>query len=215
MAGLQWDTGVSVRVGGGAVEGSAALTTGTLSNPRLHDDNDGRQLSARIRVTPRVGLDIGFSAARGEYLDRRALNALSPDLRGRRYRQRAIGVDAEYSMGYWLVRTEIFRGEWDTPALAVPAPARPLGVVAVDVEGRYKILPGLYAAVRVDHLAFSDVQGTAGSLSWDADVIRIEVGGGYSLGRNLLVKASYQHNWRDGGRVRRERIVALQCLYWF
>ena len=31
---------------------------------------------------------------------------------------------------------------------------------------------------------------------------RVEVGGGYSIQRNLLLKLSFQHNTRDGGRLR-------------
>ena len=33
--------------------------------------------------------------------------------------------------------------------------------------------------------------------------------------RHVLLKASWQHNWRDGGRVRENDLVAAQVLLWF
>jgi hypothetical protein len=46
-------------------------------------------------------------------------------------------------------------------------------------------------------------------------VSRIEVGGGYSLQRNLVLKLSFQHNRRDGGRAQLVNIGAVQALFWF
>ena len=44
---------------------------------------------------------------------------------------------------------------------------------------------------------------------------RFELGGGYSPLRNVIVKASWQRNLRDGGRIRRDTMGALQIIYWF
>jgi hypothetical protein len=75
--------------------------------------------------------------------------------------------------------------------------------------------PGLYAAARVDHLGFSDITGTAGSQSWEAPLSRVEVGGGYYVQRNLVLKLSYQYNTRDGGRQPTLGLPAAQLVYWF
>ena len=97
-----------------------------------------------------------------------------------------------------------------------PALPQPLGALSTSVEGRYKLRPGLYAAARFDHLGFSEVVGTRETLPWDAPVTRVEVGGGYSLQRNLLLKLSYQHNRRDGGvLVRVAHLGAAQLVFWF
>jgi len=85
----------------------------------------------------------------------------------------------------------------------------------VALETRYAFLPGAYAAVRAEHLTFSQVRGSAGLDTWDAPVSRLEVGGGYSLRRNVIGRVSLQVNHRDGGRVTRARLVAGQLLYWF
>jgi hypothetical protein len=83
------------------------------------------------------------------------------------------------------------------------------------VEGRYKLRPGLYLAARVDHLGFGQVATETGSRTWEAPVTRLEVGGGYSIQRNLLLKLMLQHNQRDGGRTRTAYLGAAQLVYWF
>ena len=82
------------------------------------------------------------------------------------------------------------------------------------MEGRYKIRPGLYAAARLDHLGFSTITGATSRDSWDAPVTRVEVGGGFSVQRNLLLKLTLQLNSRAGGRVTNTRIGTLQMVYW-
>jgi hypothetical protein len=50
---------------------------------------------------------------------------------------------------------------------------------------------------------------------WEAPIKRLEVGTGWALQRNLMVKASLQRNVRDGGRVRSNTLGAAQIVYWF
>jgi hypothetical protein len=205
---LRWDTGVQARAGTERLEVLAAYTTGTLSNPRVRDDNGGRQLSARIASRPITGLVLGASAARGAYLSRESTEGLPVD--GDSFLQRAYGLDAEYSRGYWLVRAEGVWSAWDMPAIGEPRVEGPLRAGAVSVEGRYKLMPGLYAAARFDHLAFSRPQGM--SVSWDAPVTRFEYGAGYHIRRNVLVKGIMQHNRRRG--MRSLDLAAGQLLFW-
>ena len=73
--------------------------------------------------------------------------------------QTAWGADVEYSRGYYLVRGEVIVSDWRLPRSCTPLLILPLRATSVSVEGRYKILPGLYAAARIDHLGFSDVVG--------------------------------------------------------
>ena len=94
----------------------------------------------------------------------------------------------------------------------------PLTALSTSIEGRYKLRPRLYVAARFDHLTFSDLADASGiSPPWDAPVRRTEVGGGYSLQRNLVLKLSYQYNTRDGGVVPTKvaKFGAAQLVYWF
>lgn len=209
-----WDTGVQVTGGWKILTATAALTNGTASNPRVSDDNAGKQFSARLEATPVIGLVLGGSFARGEFLSRR-VRALLPDTAGRRYPQIAHGVDLEYSRGHWMVRGEAVLSEWRIPIPSRgPAPVS-LRAAAGSVEGRYTFAPGMYAAARVGHLAFNRITGAALRDEWDAPVTRVEVGGGYYVRRNVVARLALQFNARDGGRVRSARYLTGQLLYWF
>jgi hypothetical protein len=208
---LRWDTGVQARVGSDRLEVLAAYTTGTLSSPRVRDDNGGRQLCARLASRPVVGLVLGASASRGAYLGRESTAGLAVD--ADTFLQTAYGLDVEYSRDYWLVRAEGVWSGWDVPAVREPWVTGPLRARSLSIEGRYKLWPGLYAAARVDHLGFNRPPGMA--VSWEAPVTRIEAGGGYHVRRNLLAKAVYQHNRRDGGFRRSLDVLAGQVLFWF
>jgi hypothetical protein len=219
VSAYRWDTGVQVHASNDRLDGAIALTTGTLSNPRVRDDNDRPQISGRVGWKPTVGLVLGASAAQGAFLTSTIENGVAA-LNGRAtHTQRALGLDAEYSRGYWIVRGEIIQSRWSLPALAAPRIDAPLAATGAFVETRYRITPRIFAAARADRLTFSSIRGQrlfGGQLTpWDAPVTRIEAGGGVYLQRNLTLRAVVQHNWRDAGRVTNRTFVSAQLAYWF
>jgi hypothetical protein len=203
-------------------EAAAALTSGTLSNPRVDDDNDGKQVSARVGWKPMIGLMIGGSYARGEWLNGALRNGLSPVIGSRHFPQEAFGIDAEYSRDYWLVRAEVIRSRWWLPKLSSPFIDRPLEASAGFVEGRYRFTPRWFGAARLDGLTFSKIRGSntlrffsGAPTPWDAPVSRIEAGGGFYIQRNLIVKGVVQRNWRTAGLVHNRTFVSGQLAFWF
>ncbi len=218
---FRWDTGVQAHATTGMVNLTAAVTTGTLSNPLFNDDNDGRQIAGRVELRPVAGLIVGASAARGPFVGQSAARAAIGEARTDNLTQAAWGGDVEYSRDHYLLRWETIVSRWTLP-VATPPPQQlplddPLSALSTSVEGRYKLRPDFYVAARFDHLGFSDITGaTAGTEPWDAPVTRIEVGGGYSIQRNLLLKLSLQRNTRDGGvLLRAATLGAMQLVFWF
>lgn len=209
----RWDTGVQLHAATRAVEGTFALTTGTVSNPRVVDDNGGRQAAGRFIWRPSPGLGLGISIARGAYLSR-AVHPAATRERAERAAQRAAAIDVEYARGKLSFRGEWLWSAWDVPWTASPARVS-LGAHAVHGEARYKLLPGLYLAARVERLGFDDVASRGTAVPWDFAVRRAEAVAGWSVHRNVLVKAGWQRNTRDGGRVRREGLWCVQASYWF
>ena len=108
----------------------------------------------------------------------------------------------------WLSR-------WHLPAVDATRIEQPLDALGVFVEARYKLWPGVYVASRLERLSMNELASTLGYLTWDADVTRFELGAGYSPLRHVLLKAAWQHNQRDGGRVRGSDLVAGQVLLWY
>ena len=209
----RWDTGVQAHVATDLIDVTGSVTTGTISNPLVRDDNSGLQTAGRVAVRPAAGLVIGVSAARGQFVSSAA--ARSAGSAGADLAQTALGVDVEYSRDHYLIRAETILSQWRFPVLGQPAIVDPLRAAGTSIEGRYQLAPAFYVAARADHLGFSEITGSQGPLSWDAPVSRLEIGGGYSVMRNLVVKLSIQYNSRDGGRQRTDTLPAAQLVYWF
>jgi len=203
----RWDAGLEARYGHGPLALAVAVTRGTLSDPRFEETNDGKQVSARVEWTAAAGLELGASAAHGEFLD--AGLPLPPG----RFQQRAYAIDAEFARGRFLGRAEAVYSEWDLPRQG--GIDRPLSAGGFYVEGRFSVAPGWHVAGRVDRLEFGDVVGSGGPTPWDAPVRRLEAGVGWVPRRHALLKAVYQRNRRDAGYVRELDAVAGQLLLWF
>ena len=218
----RWDTGVSAQWDGSKVDAGVAVTIGTLSSPRTDDDNGGKQVSGRVGYTPTASFSIGVSAASGEYLsdpggqtDYGEVGGLPPPARYETHRQKAFGLDAEYSLGHVVVRGEVVASRWDVP-FQNGDPTLPLDALGTEIETRVALTPRWSMAVRGDRLGFSRVTGADGVVrTWDANVLRVEGAVGYLVRRNVRLKAGYQYNWRDGGRERSIGMVGAQLLYWF
>jgi hypothetical protein len=219
ISAYQWDVGIEASANTQRIDAAVALTSGTLSYPRVDDDNDGRQISARLGWKPLVGMVIGGSYAHGEWLNGALRNQLSPVIGDQHFPQEAWGLDAEYSRDYWVIRAELIRSRWRLPQLAAPVIDRPLDATAGFVEGRYRLTPRVFAAARYDGLTFSKISGQVlnggAPQTWDAPVTRVEAGGGFYVQRNLTVTGVVQRNWRDGGRIKNRTYVSGQIAFWF
>ena len=211
---FRWDTGVQAHAANDFIDLTGAITAGTLSNPLFRDDNGGRQVAGRVALHPIAGLIVGASAAHGPFVSRQAAQAALGNGQDGEFAQTAWGGDVEYSRAYYVLRVETVVSQWRMPAIGSPAVSGPLRAAATSVEARYKIRPGLYVAARGDHLGFNEIAGSE-TAAWEAPMRRGEIGVGYSIERNLLLKITAQFDTRDGGRVRTSRLVAGQLVFWF
>jgi hypothetical protein len=209
------DTGVQLHAVSGMFEWTGAVTAGSLSNPRVRDDNDGLQLVGRVVARPLPAVALGVSAARGAYVDRVVEGALPANAQLDDAVQRAIGLDAEYSEGRFLARAEVIRSHWNLPFPLAGDDDQRLGAHSMLVEGRYRVFPGVQIAARAERLDFSRIQWRGLAELWEAPVERLEAGVSYSIVRNVILKGSVQRNTRDGGRIRRDTLGAVQVGYWF
>jgi len=214
ISAFRWDTGVQAHWRHEIVEVAGAVTAGTLADPRVSDNNSGRQISGRVALHPVTGLIVGTSAAHGEWLDREVMELLPAD--APTYDQTAWGLDAEYSRDHWIVRAELVKSRWQVPFAAIAA-AENVDALGAWVEGRYRFTPRIFAGARIDHLGFSKIStDTRGALvTWEAPVTRVEGAAGYYLQRNLVARLTVQFNDRDGGRIQRRTYFAGQLAYWF
>jgi len=210
----RWDAGIQARIGVHPLSLAVAVTQGTLSHPTVEDDNAGKQVSGRLAWTPSPSFTAGLSGSSGDFVADEARDELPGGGPGK-YRQQAMGLDLEWARGHVILRGEAVFSSWHLPAVDATRIEEPLDALGAFVEARYKLRPGLYVASRVERLTMAEIGSNLGYLSWDADVTRFELGGGYSPMRHLLVKAAWQHNRRDGGRVRQSDLFSVQVLAWY
>ena len=212
---FRWDTGVQVHWKAGIVETTAAVTAGTLSDPRADDNNSSPQVSGRVAVHPTIGFILGASAAHGAWLSSDVARLLPNGPSASRYPQSAWGADVEYSRDHWLVRTEMVFSRWQVPFAVTEPGGVNLDAFGIWVEGRYRLTPRISAGFRADHLGFSDVVVNAVGIPWDAPIDRLEGVVGYAVQRNLTARFGVQHNDREAGRVRSRTYLTAQLAYWF
>jgi hypothetical protein len=206
------DIGVQVHGIKGPIEWTGAVTTGSLSNPGVDDHNGSQQIAGRVVLHATPGLAIGFSGARGAFLSGNLQPSLTPGAEVSSGVQRGVGVDAEYSAGRFLGRGEVVWSRW---ALPLPFTAGALHATALRGEARYRVIPGVHLAGRIEHLGFNKLTSGSRIERWEAPVTRLELGAGWSIVRNLMLKGSWQRNHRDAGRVRHDSLGAAQVVYWF
>ncbi len=211
-----WDTGIQGRVKAGMVEWIGAITAGSLSSPRVGDDNGGRAVTTRLVVRPHPAVALGASGARGAFLSDALDGVVPPGQSVERFTQRAAAADLTLSAGRWELRGEVVRAAWALPAATDPRLAPDLTATAAWGEGRVRLWPGLDVTTRVERLGFGDIDTTAGPVPWEAAVTRVESGAVVAVHRHVRVKAAWQRNWRpQGGRVRHDTLVAGQVAVWF
>jgi hypothetical protein len=212
VAAFDWNLGIQARVGLRPVELNVAWTPGNLSWPEDVERPGHGEFSGRLAVKPAPGAVFGVSAARGTFVVQQAFDALPPEHR-EGGRQSAFGIDAEYASGHVVLRAELVFNRWLMPAAA--SPPLDLDTLGGYAEARYRVLPSLYVAARAERLAYGDITAETVTAPWEARVTRVELGGGYSMSRRSRLKAVYQLNVRDGGRVRRSHLGAAQLVVWF
>jgi len=217
VAGFRWDTGAEARWRAGRLELAGALTRGAPAAPAVLDRPARPTWSGRAAVHAAPGLTLGLSGAHGRWIERDALAAVPEGARARAG-QSVLGADMEFGVGPWLVRAEWLRSAFAMPAAGTPAIASPLVASSGFFEARYRWRPRWQAAVRLERLTFSAIRGTlegGAPTPWEAPVGRVEAIIGFRAARNLELRAGWQHDWREAGRVRERGYPAAQVLYWF
>ena len=209
----RWDTGVQIIAKARGITLAGAVTEGPPSVPSVRDRTPGVGFSGRASFTLPAGVIIGASGGTGNWIDRQALEQAS--LEGADAPHRVVGIDAEAGRGHWLLRTEWFYSSFTLP-IATAAPLS-LGTRVGYVEGRYRLSARWQFGARAERLRFDRVEGLTSRVAtpWDADVDRVEAAVAYRVTTTAEIKVAWQHNWRDGGRVRERGFPAIQLLYWY
>lgn len=154
-----------------------------------------------------ITTQVGASWSRGPYAKQRYAGGapgMSDVPNVEQFNQTTAGVDASYSLGHLEVFLEAMWSRFESQDM------QNLNLWTYYVEGKYTILPGLWAAARFAQMFFGEIDDGAGDFGWDRDVTRVEVGGGYLFTDNFFVKATFQVNVHSGGPEPSDNLLMLQ-----
>jgi len=203
-----WNTGLQLFGSFGPVTYALAMTEGAVSNPAA-TDNDGLQYVGRLGLQPTIALKFGVSGAYAPYLNKSVerSSAFPVGRSAEDYKQRLIGLDAEYSAGHFQLISEWVFNQWQVPNLAEGHLSHSGGYI----EGKYELGPGVYYALRYGRIDYGDIDdGQGGQAAWDYGIQRIETGFGYYLDRRTRLKALVQLNRWAGAPDESDHLVSLQ-----
>jgi hypothetical protein len=145
-------------------------------------------LTAHFGFRPDASWAFGLSASRGSWLEKSVPGVNRDDLM-----QNTLGLDVRWAHHDFIVSGEVVLSEFETPA------AGDLRTAAWFLQARWKAAPGFWLAARFGQIFANDATGVDGhDVPWQPDVWRAELGAGWRINPNLLLKAGYSYTHTDG-----------------
>jgi hypothetical protein len=166
--------------------------------------------NARLGWRPSPAWNLGFSASRGEYLDREPHPRLPAGFDRHDYREVVFAHDVEFAWRHLQLWGEIYAARFRVPR------AGNLGTVAGYVEAKYRFSPGFAAAVRWNQQFYGDVTNAAGqSVPWGRQTWRLDVAPAWRLASQVQFKLQYSLQHERPTRARYTQALAGQLAMRF
>jgi hypothetical protein len=206
-------SGVEADLSSGKFDGRLQLTSGSPVNPQgLTVAGQYLQWTAGGGYTIRQGFRVGMSGFRGPYLDRNLTSFLPLGTGIRSFPASGLGIDGQWARGRWSVSGEWQRFWFDSPNFTT-APSVNSGYA----EAKSILTPRIYLAARAGWLGTGAVADKSGaSANQFASTLRsYELGVGYWLGRNELLKGSYEWLEIAGSSGTRTNVLGAEFVFRF
>jgi hypothetical protein len=160
--------------------------------------------SGRVGFRPNPIWKLGVSASMGPYFRPEA----SPTLPAGRgigdYCEIVIGQDLSFAWHHFQLWAEVFESRFEVPNVGNA------DALSYYIEGKYKITPQLFAALRWNQQFFATVPDGAKHVPWGNDTSRIDAGLGYRFTNYLQLKLQYSFTHQSTARQEGEHLVAGQ-----
>lgn len=144
-------------------------------------------VTARLGYRPDAAWAFGLSASRGGWSQVNAAGVDRDDLV-----QNSLGFDARWARHDWILSGEMVLTQFETMS------SGDLEAASWYLQARYKVRPGVWLAARIGQLIANDAVGPGGTdFAWQSDVWRAEIGGGWRIRPELLLKAGYTYTHTD------------------
>lgn len=208
-----YDIGAMVSGGFDDLTFAFALSNGTVSEASYGTPNSNNDFGkiVRLAVVPMTGLTVGGAYSWGGYLYEQSgySNASEPL---NQYQQRTAEVDVSFSRGHCIFYGEGVYGAWDFP---FQNREETLGAFGYYLEGKYTIIPRLFAALRTSALIFRKVDLNGTQQRWDYNVTEWEGSVGYFVERDVVLKLIRRETRTYGGSNPNDNLTVLQLAVAF
>lgn len=160
-------------------------------------------MSLGYRISP--ALRIGVTGTYGAYLQESAEAALPAGKDIGDYYQRNLGLDLSWQKGLWSVWAEFLYTEFDVPNVNDDP-----SFFSYFVEARYNFKPRWWASARWNQQIYNKIETPTGSLDWDNDLYRIDLGLGHRPTRHTQIRLQYSYQQQDASFQNAENFVVLE-----
>ncbi len=180
---------------------------------RLEDLWEHPSFVAALAYQFTPALRAGASVNHGPYMRERIENGALAAGRDRNdYQQTIAGIEATYAHRLVDLRGEFFVDQWDVPFVrGTPTD------YSYYVEGRVKVTPGGFAALRLARMEFNELDWeiagdglTFRKEPWDYPVTRVQLGGGYQITETFSLRAEYQWTRKSLPAELRDNLFSIQ-----
>ena len=141
--------------------------------------------SGRVGVRPNAMWNLGFSGSVGPYLRPEAASSLLLGHSIGDYREILLGQDLSFAWHHFQLWAEVFEARFEVPNVGNA------DIFSYYIEGKYKITPQLFVALRWNQQLFGTVPDDDEQMQWGNDISRIDAVVGYRFTNYLQVKLQY------------------------
>ncbi len=167
-------------------------------------------VSGRLGWRPSAAWALGVSGSGGPYLREKAEHSLAAGHHVGDYHQYVVAADASFARRHLELWAEAFAARFEVPRVGGA------DTFVYYVEGRYKLTPRLFAALRWNQQLFGDVPNSVGDdRAWDRSGWRVDTAFTYRFGRHLQGKLQYSYFRQRGDVQQGEQLVAAQLTLKF
>lgn len=159
-------------------------------------------VTARFGYRPDAAWAFGVSASSGPWMEDGASGLLPAGDEPDDFLQQTLGLDARWAHHNLVLSGEVVISEFETPA------SGDLRAASWFLQARWVVSPGFWLATRFGQTMANDAENPAGDdIAWQPDVWRAEIGAGWRITPDLLLKAGYSFTHTDGDRDAGENLL--------
>ncbi len=207
--GPSYATGVSVSGSLGKFDYAAEIKNAALaSRPESWDLTqvgfEHPTFDTRFGFRPDPMWNLGVSTSIGPYLRPEAASTLPVGHGIGDYREIVIGQDLSFAWHHFQLWAEVFESRYEVPNVGNA------DTLSYYIEGKYKITPQFYAALRWNQQLFGTVPDEDEQLKWGNDTLRVDAVLGYRFTNYIQVKVQYSFTHQDAPEQEGAHLVAGQ-----